>query len=166
MDSRLEGLLQALRSKDGIERKRARETLVLMGDPAVPRLQELLTDSDRLVRWEAAKALVAMIDRDSIDDLVDLLSADRSELRWLGASGLIALGPRSVAPVLQSLLSPSPPRGLLEMSHRVLKELSADNDVLAEVVRPVTDVLRGQDATPIAPRTARALSDLEALTLL
>jgi HEAT repeat protein len=164
MDSRLEGLLQALRSKDGIERKRARETLVLIGDPAIPRLQELLTDPDRLVRWEAAKALVAMIDRDSIDDFLDLLPADRSELRWLAASGLIALGPRSVVPVLQSLLSPSLPRGRLEMSHRVLKELSADNDVLAEVVGPVTDVLRGTDATPIAPRAARALSDLEALT--
>lgn len=166
MEGRLQRLIEALRSKDGIERKRARETLVLVGDPAIPRLHELLTDPDRAVRWEAAKALVAMIDRDTIDRFVSLLSADRSELRWLAASGLIALGPRSVTPVLEALLDTSPARGRLEMSHRVLKELSADNEVLAEMVRPVTEVLRGQDLTPIAPRAARALSDLETLTSL
>lgn len=164
MSAHLDRLIEALRGSDGVERKRARETLVLIGGPAVPPLRGLLAEPDRLVRWEAAKALVAMIDPESVDDFVRLLSDERSELRWLAASGLIALGPRSVAPVLRSLLAPAPPRGLLEMSHRVLKELSTDNEVLAELVGPVTDVLRGNDPTPVAPRAGRALSDLQGLT--
>jgi HEAT repeat protein len=164
MAERIDQLLNDLRSGDGVTRKRARETLVLIGDPAVAPLRVLLGHPDKQMRWEAAKALSAMIDPGSLDDLLQALGDQRSELRWLAAGGLIGLGPRSAAPVLRSLIQPSPSRGRLEMSHRIHKELSQHNDLLAELVGPVTDVLRGSDPTPVAPRAARALNDLETLT--
>jgi hypothetical protein len=163
-DSRLHGLVTALRSSDGGERRRARETLVLIGSPAIPLLEALLSDRDRLVRWEAAKTLTAMIEPDNVERFVALLSDERSEIRWLAASGLIALGPRSVVPVLRALTQDAASRGRREMSHRVLKELSADNSVLAQLLKPVTEVLRGDDPAPVASRAARALSDWEELT--
>lgn len=156
-------LLKALEGPDGLQRKRAREILTLAGDPVIPRLWELLSSSRKLARWEAAKTLVALVDPGSVDTFVALLADAHSEVRWLAASGLIALGPRSVAPVLRSLLEPSPPRGRLQMSHRVLKGLSAENDVLASVVEPLLAALKGSDVTPVAPAAAQALVDMEDL---
>jgi len=161
MDDHLERLLSGLSSGDGMAKKRARETLVLVGAPAVPRLQALLADSDKSVRWEAAKALGAVIDPGSVDTFLELLDDPSSDLRWLAATGLIELGPRSVRPVLQSLTDPSVPRGHLEMSHRVLGELATGNDVLAGIVRPVVEMLGRNDRGVIAATAARALSDLD-----
>lgn len=163
-DGSFEALLATLRSTTGMERKRAREVLSLVGDPAAPRLRGLLADSRKLVRWEAAKTLVAVVDPGSVEAFVALLSDTHSEVRWLAASGLIALGPRSVAPVLRSLTEPSPTRGRLQMSHRVLKGLSAENDVLASLVEPLLETLKGNDPTPVAPAAARALVELEEIT--
>ncbi len=156
-------LVAALQSEDGGTRQRARETLVLIGRPAVPVLQELLKDRNRRTRWEAAKTLLAMVEPDNVDQFVSLLSDERSEIRWLAASGLIALGPRVVSPVLRALAADADSRGRREMTHRVLKELSADNQVLAQLVKPLLDVLRGDDPVPVATRAARGLSDLERL---
>jgi len=163
LEERFGMLLAGLESANGLERKRARETLALVGQPAIPRLRELLSSPRRLVRWEAAKALVAMVDPDSVDDFVRVLSDTHSDVRWLAASGLIGLGPRSVVPVLRSLVGPPPARGHMEMSSRVLRELSVENDVLATVVEPLLEVLRGSDHTPVAPRAARALFEIERL---
>ena len=164
MDDHLERLLSGLSSGDGMAKKRARETLVLVGTPAVPRLQALLADSDKSVRWEAAKALGAVIDPGSVDAFLKLLDDPSSDLRWLAATGLIELGPRSVRPVLRSLTDPSVPRGHLEMSHRVLGELATGNDVLAGIVRPVVEMLGRNDRGVIAATAARALSDFDRAT--
>jgi HEAT repeat protein len=164
MDEHLERLLSGLSSGDGMAKKRARETLVLVGDPAVPGLQALLASADKSAQWEAAKALGAVIDPGSLDAFVQLLDDPSSDLRWLAASGLIALGPRSVRPILRSLTDPSVPRGHLEMSHRILGELAKGNGVLADVVRPVVEILGRNDPGVIAATAARALSDLDRAT--
>jgi HEAT repeat protein len=161
MDQHLETLLSGLSSGDGMAKKRVRETLILVGDPAVPGLQALLAGSDKGLRWEAAKALGAVIDPGSVDTFLELLEDPSSDLRWLAATGLIELGPRSVRPVLQSLTDPSVPRGHLEMSHRVLGELATGNGVLAGIVGPVVEMLGRNDRGVIATTAARALSDLD-----
>jgi HEAT repeats len=164
MDDHLERLLDGLKSGDGVARKRARETLVLVGDAAIPRLQALLERPDKQLRWEAAKALGTMVDPDSVDTFVRLLDDPNSDLRWLAATGLIELGPRSVRPVLRSLNDPAAPRGHLEMSHRVLGELAKENDVIAGIVGPVVEMLGRNDRGVIAATAARALSDLDRAT--
>jgi HEAT repeat protein len=50
-------LIPSLTGKDGPARKRAREQLVEIGQPAVASLLPLLLNKRTYVRWEAAKAL-------------------------------------------------------------------------------------------------------------
>jgi hypothetical protein len=164
MDDDLERLLRTLEGSDGMARKRARETLVLVGDPAVPSLQALLERPEKQLRWEAAKALGGIIDPKTADLFVTLLDDPSSDVRWLAATGLIELGPRSARPVLQSLTDPSAPRGRLEMGHRILAELAKDNAVLAEIVKPLLDVLGRNEPGVITTTAARALSELHRVT--
>jgi hypothetical protein len=52
------------------------------------------------------------------------------------------------------------------MARRVLRRLSADNDVLAEIASPVIEVLDMEtlDSGVIATKAERALADLERVT--
>ena len=161
MDDHLQQLLDGLSSGDGLARTRARETLVLVGDPAVPALRELLGGPDKRLRWEAAKTLAAIVNSGNLEGFLTLLEDPDSDLRWLAATGLIQLGPRAVRPALQALTGPSLPRGRLEMSRRVLGELSSDNKVLAEILSPLMQVIGGNDPAVINARAARALADLD-----
>jgi len=161
MDGYLEGLFRDLSGRDGMARKRARQCLVLLGSPAVPRLRELLASPDKKTRWEALKALAAISDPAALDDFLALLDDPDSDLRWLAATGLLGLGPRSLRPVLQSLTDPRAPRGRLEMSRRVLAGSSPDNEVLADIVAPLMEVIGGGDPAVVSQRAARALSDLD-----
>jgi hypothetical protein len=164
MNDHLNDLLTHLHSSDGTARKRSRETLVLVGEPAVPGLLALLADSDRHVRWEAVKALAAVRDPGSLEILLKLLDDPDSDLRWLAATGLIELGPRVVRPVLQSLGQPEVTRGRLQMSHRILAELCRENDVLAGIVRPLLEMLGRDDRGVTAATAARALGDFDRAT--
>jgi HEAT repeat protein len=161
MGNDLDGLIRELGSKDGMTRQKARESLILAGEPATPRVRELLASPDKQVRWEALKTLAAIADPGSLAEFVALLDDPRSDLRWLAATGLIRLGPRSIRPVLQALSDPKAPRGRLEMGRRVLGELSSDDQVLAGVVAPLMEVINGNDQAVIAERAARSLSDFD-----
>ncbi|HEY5528707.1 MAG TPA: HEAT repeat domain-containing protein [Thermoleophilia bacterium] len=160
MDQHLTDLIEALGSDDGSKRKRARETLALLGEPAVQPLHGLLSSSTMRIRWEAANCLAAMVDPGSVQAFVELMMDQYSEVRWLAASGLINLGPRSVAPVLESLIQDAESSGHRQMARRVLRGLSSGNDVLAEIVGPVVDVLGHADSAVIASKAAVALNEL------
>ncbi len=165
MDTDVRNLLGTLSSEKGMERKRARETVVLVGDSAGTQVRSLLGSGDKRLRWEAAKALSAMVDPSSLPALVELLKDQESDLRWLAADGLINLGPRSVAPVLRSLLGGPPSKGQIQMTGRVLRKLATENDVLQEIVAPVVEVLTDTVAPEVLqPRAAQALADLDRLT--
>jgi HEAT repeat protein len=164
MEQRLADLIAALGSDEGPKRKRARETLTLLGEAAVEQLRGQLSSSDKRIRWEAARTLAAMVDPASVQALVDLLDDPYSEVRWLAASGLISLGPRSVAPVLESLVRDPESLGHRQMARRVLRGLSSDNDVLAEIVGSVVEVLGHADPAVIASNAAGALNELEQIT--
>ena len=81
----LRNLMTTLTSKDGLARKRAREELVEIGQPAVPYLLEALKDKRRDVRWEAAKALSEIGDPRAALALVSALEDNDPGIRWLAA---------------------------------------------------------------------------------
>jgi len=164
MEQLLAELIEALGNEDGPKRKRARETLTLVGEPAVPLLRGLLSAADKRLRWEAAKCLAEMVDPASADAFVELVTDEYSEVRWLAGSGLINLGPRSAAPVLGSLIRHPESRGNQESARRILRKLASDNGVLAEIVGPVVDTLDHPDPAVIASRAAVALNELEKIT--
>jgi HEAT repeat protein len=161
VDDHLQELLDDLGSKNGMVRKTARETLEQMGGPAAPRLRELLASPHKRVRWEALKTLGTIGDRGSLEQFVALLDDPDADLRWLAATGLIRLGSPSIKPVLQALTDPKRSRGRLEMSRRVLSELTPGDELLAEVVAPLLEVIDGNDRAVIAERAGRALSDMD-----
>lgn len=164
MEQHIADLIEALGTDDGVERKRALETLILLGEQAVPSLRDLLSSENKRIRWEAARGVAAMIDPASVQAFVELLGDEYSEVRWLAGSGLINLGPRSVVPILGSLVRHADSSGHQQVARRVLRELSSDNDVLGEVVRPVIQALEHGDPAVIASRAARVLSQLERIT--
>jgi HEAT repeat protein len=166
MEELLEELVGTLASKDGMARKRARETLVLVGEPAVAPVRALLASPEKQVRWEAVKTLAAMIDTPSVEAFVQLLQDPRSEVRWLAGDGLINLGPRSARPVLKSLLHEPLSPGHRQMARRVLRQLSSDNEVLAEITHPVVELLEMEslDSGVVASKAERALVDLDHVT--
>ena len=132
-----------LADSDGSTRRRARETLVAIGEPALPAPLELLASPQVRVRWEAAKALTEIPDPVAIPGLVALLADDESDLRWLAAIGRVNMGNRSLPYVLQSLTERAESKGLREASHHVFRDLSDRNGVIRGSARSAgTDVAR------------------------
>ena len=158
-------LIETLVGSNGQERKRARETLSLSGEAAVGRLRPLLSSQDKLTRWEAAKCLAVMVEPSCVGDFVELLEDEHSDVRWIAGSGLIALGPRSVSPLLESLVRRPDSLGYRQAARRILRALSSENDVLAEIVGPVIDVLDYSDPAVVAARAAGAEEALERVRL-
>ncbi|MGI5940606.1 MAG: HEAT repeat domain-containing protein [Thermoleophilia bacterium] len=164
MNTTLRDLVKSLGSQNGLERKRARETIVLVKEPVTPLLQSLLDEGDKRVRWEAAKTLATTIDPSAMDTLIELLTTYDSDIRWIAADGLIKLGPRTVIPLLRSLLTDKIVKGQAEMTARVLRQLATENEVLNELVTPVIEALKDPDPALVQPKVQRALSDISAAT--
>jgi len=158
-------LLQDLKSNKGTSRLRARETLAAIGEPALEALVGMLADPEPRLRWEAAKALTEVPEPGAIPGLIELLGDRRSEIGWLAAVALIALGNRSVPHVLEALTQHADSKGFRRGGHHILKDLSARNSVLAEILQPVLEVLDdlSPDAGIIAARAGAALKSLRAL---
>ncbi len=86
---KLKTILNLLESKDGKVRKKARKSLVAIGKPAVPYLSGILVNSKVYkARWEAAKALGAIVDVKAIPSLVKALEDTESDVAWLAAEAL------------------------------------------------------------------------------
>jgi HEAT repeat protein len=161
---RLEELVAQLGDADGGKRQRARETLAVVGDPAVPSLVALLGSPQVRVRWEAAKALTEIPAPAALSGLVSLLADPESEIRWLAAIGLINLGNRSVPQVLEALIEHVDSKGFRDASHHVLHDLSRRNGVLGDVLKPVLAVLGDTDpAGVISSRAEAALVEFRVL---
>jgi HEAT repeat protein len=104
-DLSLSDLMAMLEHKDGLIRKKGREGLQALGEPAVPPLcRALLTAKDHHVRWAAAKALGALRDPRSAPALVDALEDRNSDVVWLAAVALENLGRDAWKPLLQALV--------------------------------------------------------------
>jgi len=162
---RLEKLITQLGDPNGGKRRQARETLVAIGEPAVPSLVELLGSPQVRLRWEAAKALTQIPHPAAIPDLISLLDDPESGIRWLAAIGLINIGSRSVPSVLQALTERAASKGFRDASHHALRGLSRRNAVLREILEPVLTVMGETDpAEVISSRAEVALVELRALS--
>jgi hypothetical protein len=85
----LGSLMDALESKDGATRQKARKSLVALGMPAVSPLKRTLENSGvDHVRWEAVKALGAIGDSRAIPSLVKALEDSDPDVVWLAAEEL------------------------------------------------------------------------------
>jgi hypothetical protein len=149
----LDPLIDALHSKDGEERQRARLSLVSLGSEAVDPLIELLPDPDHEVRWEAAKALGEIADPRSAPALVEILEDAGFDIRWLAAEALIAIGKAGLEPLLETLIIKADSLYLREGAHHVMNDLSHRG--LKGPLAPVMAALEGVDPEIEVPEPAR-----------
>jgi HEAT repeat protein len=127
MNKRIDTLIAELRSKDGVQRKRARKVLVNIGKPAVPFLIDLLTDPSDQMRWEACKALGSIVDIAAAVPLSGVLGDESTEIHWLAAKALIALKSAAIVPVLQALEKHFDSPNFRQGAHHVLNTLAKQN---------------------------------------
>jgi hypothetical protein len=153
-------LIATLGDHDGLARKRARHSLVAIGQPAVPALVKALTDPTGRRRWEAAKALGAMRDPSAAPALVRATEDQDFGVRWLAAEGLIGLKRAGLAPLLQALAEHPDSVWIGEGAHHVSRTL-VDHD-LHDLIAPVLVALDGVEPVLGAPGAAQAA--LKALT--
>jgi HEAT repeat protein len=101
----LESLIDMLASKDGMIRQKARKSLVALGKIAVSSLTQALQNSRMdQVRWEAAKALGAICDTESIPVLVKALEDSNPDVAWLAAKALIRFKKAAWKSLLEALI--------------------------------------------------------------
>ncbi len=102
----IQSLIILFKSEDGMERKNARNELVLIGKPAVSALCTALKYSEfDKVRWEAAKTLGAILDAKAVPALVKALEDNETEVAWLAAEALEKLKMAAWPKLLDVLLN-------------------------------------------------------------
>jgi HEAT repeat protein len=157
----IDQLVRDLASADGMIRRRARETLVDLGSPAVASLVELLNDPRNQVRWEAASALGAIADPAAAEALVALLGDRVFDVRWLAAKGLIAVGRDSALPLLHGLITSSGSKLFREGAHHVIHDLLRRDEELGDALGPVLVALEDAESSVEAPLAAEtAINEL------
>ncbi len=149
-------LVAALAGKDGVERKKARHSLVEIGAAAVPGLIAALDDNQQHVRWEAAKTLTEIADPTAAAALVQTLGDEDTDVRWVAGEAMIALKRDAVKPLLYGLTTSQDSEGLYKSAHHVLRELSHIID-LGPLLAPVLKALDQPEpavAVPVAAQSA------------
>jgi HEAT repeat protein len=157
---RISSLIRSLDDSDGLKRRDAREELEQIGKPATPYLIKALDDASKRVRWEAAKALVAIKDSRAAPALVNSLMDEVFEIQWLAAEALIALGTDSVVPLLKKLITDYRSLFLRQGAHHVLHDLEKKNLLDPETQDVVDDLRCIEPMEPFPYRAKRALDSL------
>jgi HEAT repeat protein len=150
-------LVAKLSGKDGLQRERARKSLVDIGSPAVPPLIESLGTRNKQVRWEAAKALAAIADPAAAGALVKALEDKEFDVRWIAAEGLINIGREGIEPLLRTLIERSDSPWLRQGAHHVLHDLAVGD--LEEMLKPIVDALQDVESAMETPIAAKAILD-------
>ena len=148
-------LINDLTCKDVYKCRRARQTLVDMGDPAVPYLVDALKSRKLWVRWEAAKALGQIPGPTATNALVDALGNGMFDVRWIAAEGLIPRGREALVPLMRALIEKSDLAWFREGAHHVLFDLSRGG--LGRLVKPMLEALENVDSSVEVPLKAKAL---------
>lgn len=158
--SNLGQLVGQLASEDGLERMKARESLVEIGASAVSAVAEIADAKEGHVRWECAKTLSQIADPSSIDVLTRLLEDSEEGTRWDAALGLIAIGKRSVIPLLHAIIDRSVDYTILLGARHVMHEFSRTE--WGTSLQPVYEELNSFHPRESAPGAAyKALQEWE-----
>ena len=159
----ISALITDLTRGRGPTRRRARESLVFIGKPAVASLTAVLTNPNEHVRWEAIKALEGIGGSEAARVLVEAVENDQdSSIRWLAAEALIGLGRAGLVPLLQALVRHSGSVWLREGAHYVMRRLNIKYPDLGSQLTPVLAALESRESVAQVSPAAQAI--LDALT--
>ncbi len=135
----IQKLLKALGSKDGMERKQARQELVARGKEIIDFLKEFVDHPQQTYRWEAFKTMEEIGDPASIPLFIEALENDDSDLRWIAAKGLVKIGVPSITPILNALIEKTDSIFILAGAHHVFYDLKKTGKLAADF--PIDDFL-------------------------
>lgn len=148
-------LIAALENSNAVTRRKARETLVVLGRASVPSLIQLLSHRRSHVRWEAAKALGGIADPIAASALVGALKDRDGDVRWLAAEGLAALGQDALHPLLAALIERHESDWLCEGAHHVCHSLTKKKE-LGHMLQPLLTALGKSESEDAASAAAYA----------
>ncbi|MGO8747529.1 MAG: HEAT repeat domain-containing protein [Thermoguttaceae bacterium] len=155
-DARILALVDDLANRDPAIRRKARETLVYIGKPAVPSLIELLSHPKPHVRWEAAKTLCGIADPIAATALVNALNDPDEDVRWVAGEGVVALGRDGLNPFLTTLLERAGSYSFREGAHHVCYALIRRKG-LGPLLRPLWAALEHARSATGVPMAAYAV---------
>lgn len=151
-DQTIEGLIMAFSSDNGSARREARQSLVAIGNPAVPSLIKTLKQKNDDVRREAVRALSEIGGEEVAPALVKTLEDEEFDIRWRAAEGLIELGVDGLKVLLQALIDHGDSPLLLEGAHHVIHYMAKGG--LKKYLGPVLGSLEGVGTAVKAPIAA------------
>ena len=147
--NKINQLIETLKSKDGIARQSARNSLAIIGEPALDALIKAFNIKEEPVHWEVAKALSQIGTPKAAQVLVDALEDHDFSVRWIAAEGLIHMGSAGLIPLLETLRKKADSIWMREGSHHVLHDL-VNRELVGESTQkslmPVLDALNHFDA--------------------
>ncbi len=150
----VQSLVDMLASKDGTIRQKARQSLVVIGKPAVSSLAQTLQNSKvDHVRWEAAKTLGAIGDVGAIPSLVKALEDSDTDVTWLAAEALRKFKKAAWPALLRALIKRGPDSDLLcHGAHHVLRNQKEDG--FTDLLSTLTAALESNTAQETASLAA------------
>jgi len=116
--------IELLKSRNGLERQKARLALVTLGAHAADFFAELTAHPQDTVRWEAVKGLGQLMDPVTAPILINALDDENTAVRWLAAEGLVKLNKKGLIPLLEALTRQKITIFLREGAHHVIKSLA------------------------------------------
>jgi len=145
MRNDISALVEDFTCDDVIKCQIARRELVTIGNEAVPHLIKALSNKRHWVRWEAAKALGQIGEKEATEALVKALEDNEFDVRWLAAEALINIGRDSLEPLLATLADHGEESLILRRgAHHVLHDI--DRSGLEAILRPVMSAV--EDSAP------------------
>ncbi|MEJ2738319.1 MAG: HEAT repeat domain-containing protein [Dehalococcoidia bacterium] len=158
MKNNIESLINDFTCDDVIKCQTARRNLVDMGSDAVNVLVKELSNKKHWVRWEAAKALGQIGDKNAVKALVDALEDNEFDVRWLAAEALVSIGKDSLEPLLAALVDHGGESLILRQgAHHILHDM--DRGDLDEIVQPVMAAVEDTAPSIEVPLVAKRALD-------
>lgn len=115
------GLLEALRSRDDDDRKKAANRLKRYGEAAVPGILQALEDSFSETRYIAAVAIGELKEKSALPILITLLDDEHTKVAYAALAAIAAIGDMSVIPALRDKLARSDEHMQLRVAEVLIK---------------------------------------------
>jgi HEAT repeat protein len=151
--SHVEELIQKLSSHHVVERERAREELVALGEPVLPELLDAFGTADERGRLEVCKTFTELADPSAIPTLIQCLEDDHQDVRWVAAEGLLNIGGPAIEPLLLALIDRAWAHTILDSAVHVLHGLA--RRVSKPIFEPLISSLRGPEPAVSVPTAAQ-----------
>jgi HEAT repeat protein len=139
----IDTLIKRLDDSDGFIRMQAREILVCIGKPTVPKLIETLATADTSLRWQVIKVLECIQDPTAAPILVEQLKDDDAGVRWAASDALIALREEALPSLFKALMKDYDSSWLRRGAHHILhvmKDAGRLNTAAVNVFEALEDI--------------------------